>query len=71
MNMKRIKLRNGLRKQALKIVLVVVVVGSSFVVSFKYFYEKIDFSHRNDIILSGFLIKKREDVEIERHNISE
>ena len=24
-----------------------------------------------EMILSGFLIKKREDVEIERHNISE
>lgn len=56
MNMKRIKLRNGFRKQALKIVLVVVVVGSSFVFSFKYFYEKIDLK-MNDVVYLNSLVK--------------
>ena len=54
--MKRIKLRNGFRKQALKIVLVVVVVGSSFVFSFKYFYEKIDLK-MNDVVYLNSLVK--------------
>lgn len=56
MNMKRIKLRNGLRKQALKIVLVVVLVGSSFVFSFKYFYEKIDLK-MDDVVYLNSLVK--------------
>lgn len=54
--MKRIKLRNGLRKQALKIVLVVVLVGSSFVFSFKYFYEKIDLK-MDDVVYLNSLVK--------------
>ena len=54
--MKRIKLRNGFRKQALKLVLVVVLVGSSFVFSFKYFYEKIDLK-MDDVVYLNSLVK--------------
>ena len=53
MNMKRVKLRNGFRKQALKLVLVVMLVGSSFVVSFKYFYEKIDLKMDDVVYLNS------------------
>lgn len=56
MNMKRVKLRNGFRKQALKLVLVVVLVGSSFVFSFKYFYEKIDLK-MDDVVYLNSLVK--------------
>jgi len=55
MNMKRVKLRNGFRKQALKLVLVVVLVGSSFVVSFKYFYEKIDLKMDDAVYLNSLV----------------
>ena len=54
--MKRVKLRNGFRKQALKLVLVVLLVGSSFVVSFKYFYEKIDLK-MDDVVYLNSLVK--------------
>ena len=54
--MKRVKLRNGFRKQALKLVLVVMLVGSSFVVSFKYFYEKIDLK-MDDVVYLNSLVK--------------
>ena len=56
MNMKRVKLRNGFRKQALKLVILVVFCGTSFVVSFKYFYEKIDLK-MDDVVYLNSLVK--------------
>lgn len=55
MNMKRVKLRNGFRKQVLKLVIVVVVVGSSFVFSFKYFYEQIDLKMDDTVYLNSLV----------------
>lgn len=55
MNMKRVKLRNGFRKQFLKLVIVVVVVGSSFVFSFKYFYEQIDLKMDDTVYLNSLV----------------
>ena len=53
--MKRVKLRNGFRKQVLKLVIVVVVVGSSFVFSFKYFYEQIDLKMDDTVYLNSLV----------------
>lgn len=55
MNMKRVKLRNGFRKQVLKLMIVVVVVGSSFVFSFKYFYEQIDLKMDDTVYLNSLV----------------
>lgn len=55
MNMKRVKLRNGFRKQVLKLVIVVVVVVSSFVFSFKYFYEQIDLKMDDTVYLNSLV----------------
>ncbi len=53
--MKRVKLRNGFRKQVLKLMIVVVVVGSSFVFSFKYFYEQIDLKMDDTVYLNSLV----------------
>ena len=54
--MSRLKLRNGLKSQILKLILVIILIIISFIVTFKLLYDKIDIEMDNNTYL-GYLVK--------------
>ncbi len=54
--MKRLKLRNGLKKQIFRLVIIVIFIIVSFLISFKFLYDKIDLKMDNTIYID-YLVK--------------
>lgn len=53
--MKRIKLRNAAKKQLFKLLLVILIITSSFILSFKYLYDKIDLIVDDNLYLNSLV----------------
>ncbi len=54
--MRRLKLRNGLKGQVIKLIIVIAFIVTSFLATFKFLYDKIDLKMNNTTYID-YLVK--------------